>query len=340
MGRMATTLNMQLNSKLKKKLGFKPNVQRFSEWVIGAFVLLTFCDVAFVLSTTESSRLIEQGNNCLHEQNPDAAVHKFDQSVMVAPFSGRAHLYRAIAYSRLKQFDRAADDLAAASKLGVPQDLILLSQASEQCASGDYTAAMMSAQSLLQKGNTDPHVLLVLGTCQSRLGLTADALKNLSTAIESSNSLELRANAFYERALIEHKQHDKGALADIRKSLELNPSPGAYLLQADILQSTKRFKEAVNDYSYLLASEPNNAVILTARGVCYARLKDRGHAIADFTHAVQLDQNCLESYIQRGNVYFEAGRYKEAVSDFQIAQKLSPALSEVSTKLQIAQSKL
>lgn len=318
-----------------------PNAQMVLDCVIGAIVLITFCQVAFVLSATESSQLIEEGNNQLHIQNATGALAKFDRAVLVAPYNGRAHLYRAIACSRLGQFDRAGQELSAARAMGVPEELLVLLNATNQCSKGDYAGGEMSARSLVDRGNNDPHVLLVLGTCQSRLGHDADAIKNLTQAIDLSNSSEVRANAFYERALLEQKEKNQSAaLADVGKSLGLNPKTSAYLLQADIFKGTKHFKEAIVVYTRVLAERPEDTSVLTARGICYARIADREHAIRDFTRCLQIDQNCLESYIQRGNVYMQQRRYKQALSDFQIAQKLSPTLVEVNRKLKIAESKL
>jgi tetratricopeptide (TPR) repeat protein len=315
-------------------------MQRLARCVIVVAVCAALSGIGLVLATTASSRLIEEGNNQLLAQKPDLAMEKFNKAVILSPFSGRAHLYRAIAYARLKQIGTANEDFDAAIRLGVSRDLVLLSQASEQCAQGDYQAAMLSANALFEQGNVDPHVLLVLGICQSKLGAYAEAQNNLTSAIETSHSSELKANALYERALLEHEQKDKRAIKDIEKSLELNQKPVAYLLQGRIRQASKRFGEAVQDYDKILVAEPKNASVFTDRGICYANLQDTQHAIADFTRAVQLDQNCLESYIQRGNIYFDTGHYKQAVADFQVAHKLSPSLAEVNTKLQIAQSKL
>jgi len=53
-------------------------------------------------------------------------------------------------------------------------------------------------------------------------------------------------------------------------------------------------------------------------------LKDYDHAIADFNQALKLDPNHVQSYNNRGQIYFNKKDYDRAIADFNQAIKLDP----------------
>ncbi|MCK5198388.1 MAG: hypothetical protein KAR21_08560 [Spirochaetales bacterium] len=50
---------------------------------------------------------------------------------------------------------------------------------------------------------------------------------------------------------------------------------------------------------------------------------DTSLAIEFYSKAIGLDGNSYQTFINRGGVYKDTGRYEEAISDFQIAVKLA-----------------
>jgi|SRR5665213_2903162 len=63
----------------------------------------------------------------------------------------------------------------------------------------------------------------------------------------------------------------------------------------------------------------------TYRGNSYADKGETAKAIADFTHAINLDPVRDEALVGRGVQYYNLGDYKHAVADFAAAIRLNPS---------------
>ena len=59
------------------------------------------------------------------------------------------------------------------------------------------------------------------------------------------------------------------------------------------------FKQAIPDYTVFLKEYPDDAVILTNRGVCYQNEKNKEKAIADWKKASSLGNNTARTYLMR-----------------------------------------
>ena len=88
------------------------------------------------------------------------------------------------------------------------------------------------------------------------------------------------------------------------------------------------FDQAVTLYSQALQDKtlPNErrAILLSDRGVAYARLQNPREAIEDFNRAVQLFPEYAAIYNNRGNVLLGIGAVREAMKDFDRALLLAP----------------
>ena len=73
----------------------------------------------------------------------------------------------------------------------------------------------------------------------------------------------------------------------------------AALVQTETLHLTLSlnhdpYQEAIADYTAALDVEPRNAYAFYNRGITYDRLGDYGHAVDDFTSAIQLGEILLK----------------------------------------------
>jgi len=58
------------------------------------------------------------------------------------------------------------------------------------------------------------------------------------------------------------------------------------------------------------------------RGILYAAMGNLGHAAKDYSRALDLSGEVPEAYLNRGNLWFLASRFREAISDYDKAQEL------------------
>lgn len=64
------------------------------------------------------------------------------------------------------------------------------------------------------------------------------------------------------------------------------------------------------------------------KGVYYANLNNLKQAISFFNEAIQHDYYFLDAYMDKGNLQFDNGQYKEALITFELATTVSPTFAE------------
>jgi tetratricopeptide (TPR) repeat protein len=83
-----------------------------------------------------------------------------------------------------------------------------------------------------------------------------------------------------------------------------------------------QYDQALKDFDQALKLKPNDAAILTYRGmVCHAKGQD-DQAIKDFEQAMKADPKFGRAYYQRGMVYETLGKLSQALEDLQHAKSL------------------
>ena len=79
------------------------------------------------------------------------------------------------------------------------------------------------------------------------------------------------------------------------------------------------------------------AVIYVARAQSYAGKGDLKKAIADATHAIQLDRDLAIAYNTRGVAFGRLGDFNSAIKDFDAALRLDPRLTDAQRNRALAQ---
>ena len=89
---------------------------------------------------------------------------------------------------------------------------------------------------------------------------------------------------------------------------------------------------AINYYSTVIGLDPEDTSVVAQayynRGVAYGQRDDYECAIADYTHAIQLNPNYVGAYNNRGIAYRQRGDYERAIVDCTQAIQLKPDLAE------------
>ena len=69
---------------------------------------------------------------------------------------------------------------------------------------------------------------------------------------------------------------------------------------------------------------PNLAGVFNNRAAAYYAESDNAHAIADFTHAIQLNPDLPGGYYNRGDAYLANKEYERAIADYDQAIRANP----------------
>lgn len=240
-------------------------------------------------------QLFNAGNSLLGAGNPQGAIDKYSDAILVAPTEPLLYVNRGVAYLSLAKYSEANLD---ADK----------------------------ALSLLEK-NSNPSAAAIAHQVK---GTVFQNAKDYARAAESfTKSIELepsdakfwnsRGNAF--RLL---KQPDS-ALADYNKAIELDSKlPMPYINRASVYLSQKNYQAALRDLDDVLRLDSSNASAHYTRGNTNVALKKYDEAIQDYDKAISIERKA-GYFHARGVVYFMQSKFDLAVKDNTEAITLDPA---------------
>jgi tetratricopeptide (TPR) repeat protein len=87
-------------------------------------------------------------------------------------------------------------------------------------------------------------------------------------------------------------------------------------------------KGAIEDFTYVLKTEPDNINSLYNRGSSYLALKDYMKAIKDLDKVISLQRDHFKAIVNRGICYLEQDKFEAAIDNFNLAIGLQPANGE------------
>ena len=89
-----------------------------------------------------------------------------------------------------------------------------------------------------------------------------------------------------------------------------------YYYRAKVYANVGKVREALNDFTQAIVSNPKEAVFFFDRGTLYFRLRDFRRTLADAHESVRLDPSSYRHYILRALAYLYLGEYERAAADF------------------------
>ncbi len=121
----------------------------------------------------------------------------------------------------------------------------------------------------------------------------------------------------------------KEARSVIDRVLETNPRfEQAIFVRAQIRNASKDYKGGADDYSKLLALNPNHAAYHVGIAECYgARANASELVVMESSAAIALSPSYGYAYYLRGNAYTKLNRLKEAGTDYSKLIELDPILN-------------
>ncbi len=206
------------------------------------------------------------------------------------------HHLRGIGYHRIKNYNKALDDLNKSIELNP----------------------------------NDEEVYMNRGSVFSDIKNYNKALDDFNKAIELNPNV---ANIYYNRGLVycRVKFYEK-AITDYNQAIKLEPNDvDAYHNRGVCYHEQKYYNNALVDYNKVLALNPNYASAYSNRGFLYAELKQYDKALADYNQAIVLNQIFPNAYYNLALCYEDLNNTKLAEENytkmFNVFQKYS-ALEE------------
>ena len=149
-------------------------------------------------------------------------------------------------------------------------------------------------------------------------------MRTLSNANQVVSDGKADSRALIKQGTINESAHH----VDLDNAINKNPnSIDNYLDRADLESRSldnNEWRKAKNDFTKVIELEPTNERAYEGRAIVYARFKLDKLAIADYTKAIELDQQAfLQSkdpnpylYSFRGALYLKHNQYANAVADY------------------------
>ena len=102
--------------------------------------------------------------------------------------------------------------------------------------------------------------------------------------------------------------------------------------QENISTGKPKINDLVEEYQKVLQSDPDNLVILSNLGVCYASLNNE-EAITIFNKILEQDPKNLDALNNVGVVYTQFGKFEDAITKLEIAVKLDSSKARIWSNL-------
>ena len=117
----------------------------------------------------------------------------------------------------------------------------------------------------------------------------------------------------------------------------------AFLLRGKALLTQGELDRAMADFNEALTIKPKYSEALAARGMVWSKKRDFGNALADLDQSIAQEER-VESYYMRAQIYEAQGNSERAVADFHKATELPPkglfdAIAQANAKKQIEQAR-
>ena len=90
-----------------------------------------------------------------------------------------------------------------------------------------------------------------------------------------------------------------------------------------------RYDQALNDFNDALKLKPNDALLITYRGVVYYAKGQNDLAMKEFNRAIEIDPKAGKAYYQRGMIYENQEKYAQAVPELKKAKSLGYSVDPV-----------
>ncbi len=270
------------------------------------------------------------------------AHQDIEKSLELKPQSYHAHLNRGVIHAYEKNYEAARADFMQASRLKLDQAApyinlaaIGLERANQLLNDSQKPNASVLANIELQQANVALTAAIERSPQQAAIysfrGRIRMGQNNAAAALvdfEKANNLEVtplrRSENFQQIGNIHFRARQmETALTAYDQSLEANPENVATLRQrAETLLASKRYQEAVRDFTLVLEKAGPIADVYRGRSVALKALNKHREAINDYTMSLQYEP-APNMLAQRGWAYLlEAATL--AKEDFEEAVRLNP----------------
>ncbi len=237
-------------------------------WPAASELLESLADQGTIPSAVRWTLL---GRSQFSERKYEQAKLAYTQSIERAPHASRLWLLRGLCYFQLGRYAFAEEDFAKAIELEPSLVSAWLDRGIMRMAQGRFEEAVADFTTALDHSPEHIHVLLMRSRAYDKLEMDDAAARDLDAALKSEN---VTWQSLLRKASARQKHGDyEGALADLERARELNPSSITVLKETAGLYAghLNRLDDAIKMLTKIESMEPTNEGAIIDRAVYHAR---------------------------------------------------------------------
>jgi len=249
------------------------------------------------------------------------AIEQFTKAIEIDSNFSAAYFYRGVAEYKLGKYDKAINDFDKVNRLDSTITIVHMYKGFAYRQLGDDTKSMQSIDTYMKsQDNLSALEYNVMGRAKMNAGDLEGAIHDFEEALAKGNS---EAQHYYLFLALYKSKKYNNAMTQINLAIaQNNDFYGYYINRGNTRLNLGIFDEALEDYDYALTLEPGVPDTYYLRGRVLDTLKRHKSAIIDFTRAIELNPDDGTYYSKRGNAKFSAGNRSGACLDWTIAGNL------------------
>ncbi len=283
------------------------------------------------------------------EQN-EKAIRAYQQAVEIDPKHAAAYWGLGLCYGAMKNYLQSINSYKEAIKIdsqnadtyfGLGDSCAALRQNSEATIAyskaamlykiqGQYESAIESFKAAIQTANNKNQIARInidLGALFTQLRRFEEAIEVYQNAIKNLDSDHFQYFLYKEMAsilVIEMKRYDD-AIPLLKKAININPQESIlYTWLGNCYARLRQHKEAVDTYSQATKINPNDFQTLSFMGQCYNMLGDYQKAKDCLEKAIKIEPKNSYAHASLGHTYLSKDQYANAIDAYVTAISLEP----------------
>lgn len=298
-------------------LGYREmNIQRY-EAAIAAFTTALQYPLGQQL---RAYALGDRGYCRARKQRNAEALSDFDAALRLDQRLGFAYAERSRLRLGAGDTTGAWDDASRAITLDPNAAIALFTRATISRTRRQWDDAIRDYSEAIRAYPNYPEAYVHRAWAYERKNDAEHALASLDAAIRTAPRY---TEAYVQRGYYyEHENEPEKALADFSEALKIAPQSMEVLLaRARLLAGRNELAKAIADYSSILQMKPIDEAALSERAVVYTWNGEYDRGIQDYTELIRITQS-RGAYERRAGAALHAGKYQDALADYQTAAKL------------------
>ncbi len=302
-----------------------------------------------LLQAQSAKQFYKAGEEFAKKMNFKDAIEQYTKTLELDPDYDKAFIQRALAYTKLEDYEKAAADFDRAVVFNEKDAGLYYYSGMAYHLQGKNDIALVKLNKAIDMKNNFLEayqvrsVVLVeleryqeaLDDCQKCLKIKEDekGFYNLAQVYEKLEMYK-EAEEAYRQSIAENRrvvgthyalasllfsrQDYTGSYSSVMQVLQLEPNHlQGVLLQSQILAAQQNYPKAIEVLSIASIQYPDVPEIYLFRGEYYSLLNQAANAIFDYTKVIELNPNLAEVHYKRAGAYEEIRDYKKALTDYE-----------------------